>query len=268
MDTSQSDLDDVHWNKMNDSHSYSIFFVDFGNTETSMRSSDMRSLPYVTGSKAAKTAITRDELDFVLTLPFQTVCCELKLKKPSARNADTLKTLMNDHLNFQAKMVGKKKKEVLKDVSIDKYTCHLSLEDGQNLDNQFEDEEVSSSPPQPPQPQPTEQKAPYSVQASELPPARKSLDSKQQQEVDQTNKNAKVAAPPAPSAPAAKVLSISIRGEAGLKVGKSYECKCIYFSADQDIYVNLKTNSDELQDLEAQLADFEQPKVAKKAYEL
>ncbi len=252
LDTSQSDLDDVQWNKMNDGHSYAIFFVDFGNTEHAMSSSDMRSFTYVASTKAAKTVISRDELDFVLTLPFQAVCCQLKQKKPSTRNSETLKTLMIDQLHFQAKMIGKHKKEVIKGVTIDKYTCNLSLEDGQNVDNQFEDAE----------PTPTEQPAPAPTTQPE-PSPKKQLDSIKQ-DVEQTKKNKDVVSPQ----PVAKVSTISVPGDLALKVGKSYECKCVYFSQENDIFINLKSNTDELLELERELANFEQPKVLKKNYEM
>ena len=83
--------------KTDDGYNYEVYFVDYGNKQKDIKSSNFRTYEAILASKC----VSEKELDDIFSLPFQAVCCEIKNKKVSFRNTETLNTLVKDCLNLK-----------------------------------------------------------------------------------------------------------------------------------------------------------------------
>jgi hypothetical protein len=133
-------------NQSNDGFSYEVYFVDYGNKQKNVMSSNCRTLEQIKASKV----VGEKELNNIFNLPFQAVCCELNETKASPKNTDTLKKLFEEFGELTIKVLRGSKRQVWpttsdqnlslkqKPIVIDSFIVELYSNDGKSLGKMFE----------------------------------------------------------------------------------------------------------------------------------
>jgi hypothetical protein len=96
-------------NLTDDGFLYEVLFVDYGNKQKNVKSSNCRTLEQIKASKI----VNEKELNDLFNFPFQAICCELNGKKVSDKNTETLKTISKNFDQVLIKVLKRTKKRVL-----------------------------------------------------------------------------------------------------------------------------------------------------------
>ncbi|RNA17888.1 maternal tudor isoform X1 [Brachionus plicatilis] len=123
----------------NDGRLYDVYFLDYGNKQENLPSSLLYSFDSVKQLNKNLNLMAASELNSIIEMPFQAICCQLVDKKNNTRNNEVLKSLLLECLNFSIKIADTSKQKILDNLEIDKYLVYLST-DGKCLQDQFEDE--------------------------------------------------------------------------------------------------------------------------------
>ena len=121
---------------------HEVYFVDYGNKEVDVNSEDIISIERVINEMTKINFDTNiiEILEVVIQLPFQAVRCKLDSKKENTRNTEILKDLVSDCYSFRIKIKEIFKENLIPDefkIEIPNHVVSLSSE-GKLLDNDFE----------------------------------------------------------------------------------------------------------------------------------
>ena len=127
-----------------DGFEYEVYFVDYGNKQKSVRSSNFHTFDAIKASQV----VGEKELSSIVNLPFQAICCELKDKKISDSNTDILKSLVKNNDEFKINIETSTTQRIwptdnqdnnqLKPLEITKYIVSLYSSSGKPMCPQFE----------------------------------------------------------------------------------------------------------------------------------
>lgn len=123
----------------NDGYLYDVYFLDYGNRQENLPSSLLFSFESVKELNKKLNLMAGKDLDYIIEMPYQALCCQLAEKKNNTRNNEILKSLVHECLNFSIKIVANRKQKLFDFIQIDRYSVYLST-DNKCLQDRFENE--------------------------------------------------------------------------------------------------------------------------------
>ncbi|CAF0956753.1 unnamed protein product [Brachionus calyciflorus] len=128
----------------NDGFLYEVYFVDYGNKQEDLPSNLIYSFQSVKSLNLNLNFMSMEDLNYIINLPFQAICCQLIDKKENTRNNEVLKSLLQEYFNFDITVLNTTKAKILNDIEINKYLVKLGT-GGTSLDDQFESVEIQQT---------------------------------------------------------------------------------------------------------------------------